>query len=180
MSDLIDKKDGEISDSEDVVENTFEDWGEQEEVEKVQSLFSETVFDSVQALIAHDLEVFGFDLKEAVRNVDSDVQSVIMMVNFIRSKVSAAGANGVNSELINQLNIELLSKQYLQDSNNMVPALPEDPLLYLLNEVLANSEDLDNGDEDEYQPPSNEQIENTKKELREALPNYNDIVTSLS
>lgn len=180
MSGAIEKNDGEISDSEDVVENTFEDWAEQEEAEKVQSLFSATIFDSVQDLIAHDLEVFGFDLKEAVRNVESDVQSVIMLVNFIRSKVLATDASCIDSEFINRLKTDLSGKQYLEDSNNMVPVLPEDPLLYLLNEVLAGSEDLDNCDEDEYQPASSEQIETTKKELREALPNYNDIVTSLS
>lgn len=172
MSEIVDNVEAELSDVEEVVGNSFEDWEEQEETEKVQSLFCDTVLDSVNALIIHESEVHGFDLKQAVANVGCDDQSVIMLVNFIRSKVRAA-ASEINSMFINQINEELASKEFLKDDSNMIPVIPEDPLLYLLHDTLTN-EDEDKEDEGDFSQ-SEAQVEAAKQQMRETLPNFNEI-----
>lgn len=175
MSEIVNNIEAELSDVEEVVGNSFEDWEEQEETEKVQSLFCDTVLDSVNALIIHESEVHGFDLKQAVANLGCDDQSVIMLVNFIRSKVRAANASSfeIDSTFVNQITEELASKEFLKDDSYMIPVISEDPLLYLLHDTLTN-EDEDKEDEGDFSQ-SEAQVEAAKQQMRETLPNFHEI-----
>lgn len=48
---------------------SFGDWEDDDEEVIVKSLFSDITFPNVAAMVAHDLEVFGFDLKAEAGNI---------------------------------------------------------------------------------------------------------------
>jgi hypothetical protein len=112
------------------------DWAEEpEDSVSVQSLFDTSVHSSVESLLVHELEVFGFDLRQAVDDVGCNDQSVIMLINFIRSKVASVSV--VDNSFITSLKEEILAKTFLSNESNMLPVLPDDSLLYLLHDTLT-------------------------------------------
>lgn len=177
MSDFKSVND-ELSDVEENATENFADdvdWAETEDNVAVQSLFDSTLCSSVDDLITHDLQKYGFDLKHAVDMVGCNDISIIMLVNFIRRKVSESVA--IDSSFIHLLNEAIIAKQFLHDDTSMVPVLPEDPLLYLLHDTLCQD---DNASQDDEWHENEDQIEASKAAMRQNNPNYDEIVSRLS
>ncbi len=164
----------------DNVEVSFDDdvdWAEEpEDSVSVKSLFDTSVHSSVESLLVHELEVFGFDLRQAVKDVGCNDQSVIMLINFIRSKVASVSV--VDTSFTTVLKEEILKKDFLSNESNMLPVLPDDSLLYLLHDTLTE-ENEDEEHDDEWQQ-NDDQVEAAKQTIREALPNFNEITSRLS
>jgi hypothetical protein len=115
----------------------FQDWSEEEDSERIQSLFCSTLLPSVSALIDHDLQHFNFDLKSIVSTVCSDEISFIKLVNFIRKQVKDRTEGELN---IQDLQAQINNKEFLDDKN-MIPFLDSDPLLYLFEESFEFAEE---------------------------------------
>jgi hypothetical protein len=113
-------------------EKNFDDWIEDDEATQVKSLFSDCYFSSIDELIAHEKENFGFDLQAVVRDVCRDDLSFIKLVNFIRRSVKEATLSA--QDIIKLVN----TKEFLEDDRNMIPSLEEDPLLYLFADYFEN------------------------------------------
>lgn len=127
----------EVGDQEETDENdrNFDDWVEEQDEEvHIKSLFNEDVLASVELLVSHDFDLFNFDLKLIVSENCSDDASVIMLINFIRSKV--AKIPSVNQDFITDLLQQIESKVYLQNEEYMKPVIEDDPLLYLYEDSL--------------------------------------------
>lgn len=130
-------QEGEDSD----IERDLEDWVEDDEI-VVKSLFNEDTLKSVEELILHDKEIFGFDLREQVKAHCTDELSIIRLINFVRSETAAAPA--VDSNFIDSLVIKIGTKEFASDDKYMVPVIEDDPLLFSFEESLMPS----TGDED--------------------------------
>lgn len=124
------------------MERDLEDWVEEEE--KIKSLFNDDRLESVEQLVAHDREMFGFDLKSIVSQNCSDDIEVIKLINFIRSKVSTQETDTISPEFISGLVETICSKDFIQNDAFMKPFIEDDPLLYLYEEeLLPNAQDSD-------------------------------------
>jgi protein arginine N-methyltransferase 3 len=118
---------------------TFSDWQEDETVE-IQGLLTNKIFNSVSSLLETEKTNFNFDLKGIALNcgVVDDI-SCIMLVNFIRKEVMQY--ENINESVLQQLTAKINTKEFLKDESNMIPAVKDDPLLYLISEVLIVADD---------------------------------------
>lgn len=139
---------------EDPIENTeadggFEDWEEEEDdVISAKSLFCDEVFPSIALLMEHDMTTYGFSLQEAALSLGMGDLSLIMLINFIRRKVQEANQK-IDAAFIDGIKKELSDRSFLQSDENMIPAIQDDPLLFLLRDALGITDDEDDEDEDE-------------------------------
>lgn len=119
---------------------TFEDWVEDDDAEQIQSLFSVTILPSVEEMLNHDLESFGFDLREIVGSSCQEYQDVILLINFIRSTVAAMEDKGGNVDVmfVQSLVARIQEGEFKDESMYMTPVKEDDALLYLLQDALIN------------------------------------------
>lgn len=123
------------ADDEADIERDLEDWVE--EGEAMKSLFNDDRLESVTALINHDLEQFGFDLRSIVHEYcNEDDLSVIKLINFIRSNVSKQPSDSINAEFISNLIQSIGTREFMQNDEYMKPVIEDDPLLFLYEEEL--------------------------------------------
>ncbi len=76
MSDSDDEADGGPQSDDDG------DWGSDDEIVSVQSLFSLKSFSSIADMLENDFTEFGFDMRRAASIVDNDDIGLIMLVNL--------------------------------------------------------------------------------------------------
>lgn len=117
------------------IEGDLDDW-EEDDVIEIKSLFNSDVLGSVDELIAHDLDMFSFDLKEIAQRLCTDDISIIKLINFIRSKVAEATEASVSNEFVIKLSESIENKEFLEGDNYMRPVLEDDQLLFLYEESL--------------------------------------------
>lgn len=117
--------------------DNFNGWVEEDELIEVKSLFSDKILPSIVDLVEFDKETFGFDLRRIVTTaiVQDDI-AFIKLVNFIRATVKSW--TYVNRENIEMLEQQIESKVFLEDDQNMIPQLENDPLLYLYEEAFSS------------------------------------------
>ena len=116
-------------------EKNFDEWVEDDDLEPVKSLFCNKMMPSIQALVEHDREIFGFDLQRVVADVCTDDISFIKLVNYIRN--FAQQQEESPTAWMSKLKELVLSKEFLADDNNMKPVLSDDPLLYLYEDIFT-------------------------------------------
>ena len=122
-------------------EKNFDDWedddGDEEQV--VKSLFDDTIFATVSQLLDHHKQNYNFDLKMVSSMLDHDDIAIIMLVNFIRSRIkeSKDSNTDVDQNLINHITAEIESKEFLTVEKYMIPVLQNDPLLFTLRDALV-------------------------------------------
>jgi hypothetical protein len=127
------------SDSEN--EKDFEGWeDESDEDTAVKSLFCPVRLPNVAALIQHDQQSYGFDLTKCCEAVGLEDASLIMLVNFIRSRVLEAGEeSAITPVFAATLQAEICGapSKILENEQYMRPVLQDeessDALLYLLS-----------------------------------------------
>ena len=170
----------------------FDEW-EEEELASLKSIFTDKIFERFEDLVNHDRDAFNFDLKKAIASVGTEPMDLIMLVNFLRSKVSAAVASGlsVSTDFASQLMTEVLNKDFLSDDINMRPFQPDDELLLVIQELCEIE------DEDEVAPavtfshsvssseavpttsPSDVSSAQTIEELRAKVARYEAMISTL-
>ena len=125
-------------------EEDLEDWVEEEEEIRIKSLFNDDILSSVEMLVAHDAELFKFDLKLVVTSVCSDDVGVIKLINFIRAMVADVTVHQdeeVNEAFIIELTKQIVTKEFMQNDVYMKPVIEDDPLLYLYEDTLITFDD---------------------------------------
>ena len=133
-------------------EKDFNGWeDESDENTEVKSLFSAARLPNVAALIQHDQESFGFDLTKCCEAVGLEDTNLIMLVNFIRTRVQDQGGETPTTAFASALQAEICEAPgtILANEQYMRPVLQDeegssDALLYLLSEALCI--DLDDVD----------------------------------
>ena len=128
------------SQSEDEAEEddkNFDEWVEDDDSEPVKSLFSQQVLPSIQALIEHDREQFGFDLPQVVSQCCTDDISFIKLVNFLRSTVQSM-STAETTVIITKIEEDLIKREFFEGDDFMRPVLSDDPLLYLYEDIFTN------------------------------------------
>lgn len=179
MADFVENEDIEENNSEveEAEEGNFDDWNEDEDVQ-VKSLFEEKYFGSVESLLANDLSVHGFDMKDILKEVGFNDLIVIMTINFIRSSV--ATLKSVDSAAIADIREQLLKKEYLSQEQYMKPILQDDALLYMLHDTLVEEfGEEDHNDEWDAEKHA-EEIEASRQNQLKALSNYSELASELS
>ena len=116
---------------------SFEDWVEDDDQESIKSLFSEEMYATVIDMIRKDKQFFAFDLEEAVYRYCKEFQDVIMMVNFIRSKVNKEKSTIDRPFILNLLS-QIHEGYFRDNSEYMQPVIENDSLLYLLQDALTS------------------------------------------
>jgi protein arginine N-methyltransferase 3 len=123
-------------DEEDVdIEKDLDDWVEDDQVE-IKSMFNNDIVHSVDELVAHDLDMFGFDLRSAVQDSARDDLTVIKLINFLRSEVQKRGGEAIDEAFITMLKSAVDSKAYVEGDTYMKPVIEEDPLLFMYEEAF--------------------------------------------
>jgi len=127
----------------------FNDWESDEDEEVVvKSLFDETLHPGILQALEHDRARWDFNMHEAATSVGMGDLSLIMLVNFVRCRVTSVGYSGVTPEFVAKLKIEVAERKFLDDEKYMVPVLQGDPLLYLLQDALGMGSHSDEDDDD--------------------------------
>jgi type I protein arginine methyltransferase len=164
-------------------DDNFEDWEDDEDEEiVVKSLFSNSNHASMRQFLQHDKENHGFDLLEVVAASNFDDIRLIKLVNMIRRRVKDAGEHAIDPSFINKLKSDILRDDLLDDKQNMLPVLREDPVLFLLrDELVKNGIMADDDDDDEIQAVKvgNELVPGVS-DMRETLARYQSLITSLT
>ncbi len=136
-------------DEEDVAEkDNFNGWVDDDESEEFKSLFCSKKFQSIKALIAHDKEVFGFDLKAVVEAVANTDIAYIQLINFIRGTAKSWSTtdeehNSALLENIKSLEHDILNNKSFLDEKNMIPQLEDDALLFLYEDEFSGFSGMD-------------------------------------
>lgn len=126
------------------IERDLEDWVEEGDENSIKSLFNEDRLESVDLLITHDRELFGFDLRSIVAQNCTDDLSVIKLINFIRSTVAVQPQDAINAAFVSGLVESIGTKEFIQKDEYMKPVIEDDALLYLYEEeLLPNAQDSD-------------------------------------
>lgn len=125
------------ADSDDEIEQDLDDWVEDADDDvQIKSLFNNEYLASVDLLVAHDMDLFKFDLKATVSAQCTDDISVIKLINFIRSVVSSQAAESITEDFVAALVQRIQAKEFMQSDDYMKPVLEDDALLYLYEETL--------------------------------------------
>jgi len=172
--------------------NSAAEWGEwesDEEAERIQSLFDATTHASVAALISHDEATWGFSLSEAAQWVGVGELSTIMLVNFVRRRVAEVAEHGVDAAFVARLKEEIIARAFLGREDLMIPALPGDPLLYMLQDALGMADSYSDDDAEGQQRggsamraqfSASEEGVATIEALKQEMGKYKSIITALT
>lgn len=162
-------------------DENFEDWEDDEDEEIiVKSLFSNSNHASMKQFLQHDKDNFEFDLMEVVAASKFDDIRLIKLVNMIRRRVKDVGEHAVNPSFISQLKSDILRDDLLDDVENMLPVLQEDPVLFLLrDELVKNGIMTDDDLDDEIEAVKVGNVLGTS-EMKETLARYQSLITSLT
>ena len=164
-------------------DDNFEDWEDDEDEEIiVKSLFSNSNHNSMEKFMQHDKDNFGFDLLEVVAASKFDDIRLIKLVNMIRRRVKDAGEHAIDPTFISNLKSDILRDDLLDDQDNMLPVLREDPVLFLLrDELVKNGIMADDDDDDDVQAVEvgNEFVPGIS-DMKETLSRYQSLITSLT
>jgi type IV secretory pathway VirB4 component len=117
------------------IEKDLDDWVEDDQVE-IKCMFNNDIVHSVDELVAHDLDMYGFDLKGSVQSSGGDDLSIIKLINFIRSEVQARGDGAIDEAFITALKSSIENKVYAEGDTYMKPVIEEDPLLFMYEEAF--------------------------------------------
>ena len=171
----------------------YEDWESENDDEVcVKSLFDDTTFGSIAALLEHDERVHGFRLQDAAALVGTDDLHLIMLVNLIRQRVRDAGSTSpVDASFIAGLQQEIASRAFLSELDTyMLPVLPEDPLLYLLRDALGGlgDDDDDEGPQSSYHSARQSDdalhaplaLDEYQDDMRQQVESYRSLLSALS
>lgn len=121
-------------DEESDIEKDLEDWVEDEVVD-IKCLFNDDIVHSMDELIAHEKDLYGFDLKSVVQSNCGDDVSIIKLLNFIRSKVQQRGS-AADKQFIDEINGQIENKLFLEGDEYMKPVIEDDQLLFLYEETF--------------------------------------------
>lgn len=121
-------------DGESDIENDLDDWVEEDNVD-IKSLFNEDIVHSVDELLSHDRDLFGFDLKLSIQGNCTDDISIIKLINFIRAEV-ALHSGIVEGTFIGALRERIDAKVFLDGEGYMKPTIEDDQLLFLYEEAF--------------------------------------------
>ena len=165
-------------------DDNFEDWEDDEDEEIiVKSLFSNSNHNSMEKFMQHDKDNFGFDLLEVVAASKFDDIRLIKLVNMIRRRVKDAGEHAIDPTFISNLKSDILRDDLLDDQDNMLPVLREDPVLFLLRDELVKNgimaDDDDDDDDVQAVEVGNEFVPGIS-DMKETLSRYQSLITSLT
>jgi type I protein arginine methyltransferase len=165
-------------------DDNFEDWEDDEDEEIfVKSLFSNSNHNSMEKFMQHDKDNFGFDLLEVVAASKFDDIRLIKLVNMIRRRVKDAGEHAIDPTFISNLKSDILRDDLLDDQDNMLPVLREDPVLFLLRDELVKNgimaDDDDDDDDVQAAEVGNEFVPGIS-DMKETLSRYQSLITSLT
>lgn len=162
-------------------DENFEDWEDDDDEEIiVKSFFSNSHHASMKQFLQHDKDNFEFDLMEVVASSKFDDIRLIKLVNMIRRRVKDVGEHAVNPSFISELKSDILRDDLLDDVENMLPVLQEDPVLFLLrDELVKNGIMTDDDLDDEIEAVKVGNVPGTS-EMKETLARYQSLITSLT
>jgi type I protein arginine methyltransferase len=163
-------------------DDNFDDWEDDEDEEiVVKSLFSNCNHASMKQFLQHDKDNFSFDLLEVVAASKFDDIRLIKLVNMIRRRVKNVGEHAIDPSFISKLKSDILRDDLLDDKENMLPVLREDPVLFLLRDELMKNGIMAEDDDDEIQAVNvgNELVPGVS-DIRETLARYQTLITSLT
>ena len=123
------------------IEKDLEDWVDEDDQILFKSLFDDTYFSSVDLLIAYDMDVYNFNLKQVVAEYAIDDISIIKLINFIRFKTLSNTNELITNTFIEDLYNMLVNKTFLDGDLYMKPTLDNDPLLYMYEDCLLTIEE---------------------------------------
>ncbi len=122
-------------------EGEMDEEGSAEDTSCLSLLDTSVKLDSPTLVIDYDLLNFGFDLRYISSVIGTDDITLIKLVNLVRSRVAEARQSGgqeIDRAYAKRLQEEICVNkgEILQDDKYMIPVDSEDPMLYLLAEVL--------------------------------------------
>ncbi|KAL9638234.1 MAG: hypothetical protein Q9164_001685 [Protoblastenia rupestris] len=107
-----------------------EGWDDVEsDVEKVEvvSLFDDVVFGDVHSMLQHCKKAYKFDLAKVQKDLKLELLEMVKLVNYIRSETREG-----------RRSLDVSTKAIFEDDCYLQPVLDDDPLLYSLEDVIAN------------------------------------------
>ncbi|KAI9653968.1 MAG: hypothetical protein M1821_006829 [Bathelium mastoideum] len=105
-------------------EDGWEDTEEDSEDIQIINLFDDATFRSVDRMLQHCKDKHDFDFLRIARDFDLDFYGMVKLVNFVRSKVKDGIAD-----------LKITSKETFGSDQYLQPVLPDDALLFCLDEV---------------------------------------------
>ncbi|KAK3067381.1 hypothetical protein LTS18_001148, partial [Coniosporium uncinatum] len=115
---------------------------DQEELQFV-NLFDDTRFSDVHALIQHCKQKHDFDFVAVQRSLDLDFYASMKLVNYIREQVRSGNQKP-----------DVSSKELFHDDRYLQPTLPDDALLFSLDDICNFEADATPSHPDSH-PPNN-------------------------
>jgi 2-polyprenyl-3-methyl-5-hydroxy-6-metoxy-1,4-benzoquinol methylase len=157
-------------------DGNFSDWeSDNEEELPVKSLFSDVILPTIEILFEHDLNNHNFDLRTMANTMGNDDVSLIKLINFIRYQVNKQNGN-ITTQFIEELQNEILSKEFLNNDLYMKVVLQEDPLLFSLREAMG----VEFEDDEDFENKSNNKIVNTESQSTEMIEEMKRIVKNVT
>jgi hypothetical protein len=126
------------------IENDLDDWVEDDNVD-IKCLFDADVVHSVDELLCHDKDLYGFDLKQCIEGNCKDDISIIKLINFIRAEVAQC-ATAVDRSFVTDLEKKIDSMDFLNGETFMKPTIEDDQLLFLYAEAFLPAADFEEDD----------------------------------
>ncbi|KAE8145925.1 S-adenosyl-L-methionine-dependent methyltransferase [Aspergillus avenaceus] len=117
-------------------EEGWEDVEPDDETQPVIGLFSDKVYPDVHSLLQETKDKYNFDLRRIQKEFDLDFLGTIKLVNYIRTQVK----NGNTSP-------DVSSKSNFEDEIYLKPVLEDDALLYSLDDIEDQDEEVPTGTE---------------------------------
>lgn len=126
----------------------FEGWSD-EELAPTRCIFTDKVFDSASACLAHAASEYGLDLVAVARAHKLDVYGCVRLVNYVRAAIASPGSapDAIASSV---RDCTPGGQAPWDDDANLVAALADDPLLYSLPPLVGADDEWneeDGGDE---------------------------------
>jgi SAM-dependent methyltransferase len=119
------------------------------EVAPTVDLFSDRVFESAAAALAHAKAAHGLDLASIAFGLKLDIYGRVRLVNYVRSRAAAADESAAIVKSVKEGASSSNGATWpWADDKFLVPVLPEDPLLYSLGAPTSGG-DQQHGDDEE-------------------------------
>ena len=117
------------------------------EVAPTVDLFSDRVFESAAAALAHAKAAHGLDLASIAFGLKLDIYGRVRLVNYVRSRAAAADESAAIVKSVKEGASSSNGATWpWADDKFLVPVLPEDPLLYSLGAPTSGG-DQQHGDQ---------------------------------
>ncbi|KAH7928744.1 protein arginine N-methyltransferase [Leucogyrophana mollusca] len=168
------QSESESSNDADSQDNNFEGWDSDDQQRPCRSLFDveNGLFPTAQAALAHDRDVYGFDLDGECARLKLDLHSRLRLINFIRKH------RPTPKDITNLTGAESLfaSDEYL------IPVFEDDPLLQLESDSWSDDDDdeVDGPASPQNLPSAMRRIQLLERKLADAkrdIIDYRSLVT---